>query len=91
MSDAVETGAGLKALRERAGLTQRELASRLGIQQPAVARWEAGRVRIPVNRLEEIVAELGYGLEYSLRAIPVADAVNDGVPVTLVDRRPKVN
>ncbi|MHB2029810.1 MAG: helix-turn-helix domain-containing protein [Acidimicrobiales bacterium] len=91
MFDAAETGAVLKTLRERAGLTQRELAERLGIHQPAVARWEAGRVRIPVNRLEEIVAELGYGLEYSLRAIPLADAITDGVPVTLVDLQPKVS
>ena len=91
MNDTVDTGVGLKILRERAGLTQRQLAERLGIQQPAVARWEAGRVRIPINRLEEIIAELGYGLEYNLRAIPLADAVNDGVPVTLVDRRPKAN
>lgn len=79
---------GLKILRERAGLTQRELAERLGVQQPAIARWEAGRVRIPVNRIEEIVRELGYGLEYDFRAVPMEDAVMNGIPVTLVSRRP---
>ena len=76
----------LRLLRERKGLSQRELAERLGVQQPAVARWEAGGVNIPVNRLEEIVGELGYGLEYDLRAVPVGEAMRYGVPVRLLSR-----
>lgn len=87
MMDSVDVGQALKVLRVRAGLTQREFAERLGVQQPAIARWEAGRVRIPISRIEEIVGELGYGLEYDLTAIPIDEAVNNGVPVTLVSRR----
>ena len=33
----------VRGMRERAGLTQRELAERLGTTQPAVSRWERGR------------------------------------------------
>lgn len=87
MSEAQEVGTALRLLRERAGLSQRELAERLDVQQPAVARWEAGGVRIPINRIAEIVAELGYGIEYDLTAVPIGDALESGVPIRLVSRR----
>jgi transcriptional regulator with XRE-family HTH domain len=77
----------LRRMREQAGLTQRQLADRLGVQQPAVARWEAGGVQIPINRIERIVAEFGYGIEYDLRAVPINQALNDGVPFQLMKRR----
>jgi transcriptional regulator with XRE-family HTH domain len=86
MGDAQEIGTMLRLLREQKGLSQRGLAERLGVHQPAVARWEAGGVNIPVNRLEEIVGELGYGLEYDLTAVPVGEAVRHGVPVRLLSR-----
>lgn len=40
-----DDGTGLRARRLRAGLTQRELASRAGVSQPAVAAIESGRRR----------------------------------------------
>jgi putative transcriptional regulator len=33
----------LRDARLAAGLTQRELAERLGVEQPHIARWESGR------------------------------------------------
>lgn len=88
MGEAQDIGLVLKKLREDAGLSQRELAEQLGVQQPAVARWEAGRVRMPVNRIDEILGHFGYGVEYDLKAVPVRDALHDGVPLTMVRRRP---
>lgn len=44
--------------RERAGLTQAQLAVRLGVSQPAVSDWENGRKPIPTARLADIAAVL---------------------------------
>lgn len=79
----------LKKLREGAGLSQRQLAGQLGVQQPAVARWEAGGVQMPINRIEEILAHFGYGVEYDLTAVPIREAHDEGVPVQMVRRRPE--
>lgn len=87
MGERQDVGRVLKRLREEAGFSQRELADRLGVQQPAIARWEAGGVNIPLNRIEEIVACFGYGIEYDLKAIPLQAALNDGVSFQLVRRR----
>lgn len=33
---------GLRTIREEAGLTQRELAERIGVERSSVAKWESG-------------------------------------------------
>jgi transcriptional regulator with XRE-family HTH domain len=91
MTEAQDIGRVLKKLREDAGLSQRELAEQLGVQQPAVARWEAGGVRMPINRIEEILAYFGYGIEYDLTAIPISEASSAGVPLQMVRRRPEAH
>lgn len=87
MGEEQDIGLVLKKLREDAGLSQRELADQLGLQQPAVARWEAGGVRIPVDRIEELLNHFGYGIEYDLTAVPMATTRSDGAPMQLVRRR----
>jgi transcriptional regulator with XRE-family HTH domain len=87
MGDAQAIGLVLKKLREDAGLSQRQLAEQLGVQQPAVARWEAGGVNMPINRIDKILACFGYGVEYALTAVPISEAVSDGVPLQMVRRR----
>jgi transcriptional regulator with XRE-family HTH domain len=88
MSEAKDIGQVLRGLRERAGLSQRELAEQLRVQQPAIARWEAGGVRMPINRISEILAHFGYGLEYNLTAVPINQALGDGATLQMVRRRP---
>jgi transcriptional regulator with XRE-family HTH domain len=48
----------LRQARLAAGLTQQELADRLGVPQPVIARWESGdrepRVRAAVRLAEEL-------------------------------------
>ena len=52
--------------RRRAGLSQRELALRLGKRQAEIARWERGHVVPSLERLREVVAACGLELTYGL-------------------------
>jgi len=60
------TGSYIRRLREAAGLSQRELARRLGCQQPAIARLEAGQVSPNMRTLERIADALGLRLEWHM-------------------------
>ncbi|MGH2598669.1 MAG: helix-turn-helix domain-containing protein [Dehalococcoidia bacterium] len=53
--------AGVRALRERLGVTQRRLADELGVRQQTVSEWETGayQPRGASARLLRIVAERG--------------------------------
>lgn len=57
--DAASVGVRLRALRRAAGMTQLELARRLGTTQSAVARLEAGRQRLSLAALQRAATELG--------------------------------
>jgi len=47
------------AVRNRVGLTQRELARRMGTTQPVVARLESGRTRPSMRTLERLARATG--------------------------------
>jgi DNA-binding XRE family transcriptional regulator len=53
----------LRELRESQNLSQAELATRVGTQQPAIARIESGKVVPRLDLLHKIVAALGMRLE----------------------------
>jgi transcriptional regulator with XRE-family HTH domain len=55
--------------RRRAGMTQRQLASRAGVSQPTVARIESGEVRPSLERIVELGRAAGFELE--LRVVPL--------------------
>ena len=52
-------------LREKRGLSQRELAERLGTTQSAVARLEAGNVSPSLPTLDKVAEALGVELVVS--------------------------
>ncbi|MGF7155222.1 helix-turn-helix domain-containing protein [Novosphingobium gossypii] len=52
-------GERLHRLRKLRGLTQGELASRLGVSKPTVWAWEQGRARPIEERIDAIAAALG--------------------------------
>ena len=52
-------GEKIKILREKAGLSQKQLAARLGIDQSAVARWESGENIPATNRIIPLAEALG--------------------------------
>ena len=54
----------LIAARLEAGLTQRQMAERLGIKQPALARWEAGETLPTLTTLHRVAQVLG--LEFTI-------------------------
>jgi transcriptional regulator with XRE-family HTH domain len=52
--------------RKRAGLTQAELARRLGTHQPVVARWETGRTHPDFLTVQRAVRAAGFELSVGL-------------------------
>jgi len=89
MSEAQDIGLVLRKSREDAGLSRRQLAEQLGVQQPAVARWQGGGVQMPINRIDDILSHFGYGVKCDLTAVPISEAVSDGVPLQMVRRNPE--
>lgn len=63
----MDASAALRAARREAGLSQRALASRAGVPQPAIARIEQGRVTPRVDTLTHLLAACGRGLTLAAR------------------------
>ena len=64
---AAEVGERIRAARETAGLSQRDLAARMGTSQAAVARLEAGGVGATLTTLQRVAVALGLELNIDLR------------------------
>jgi transcriptional regulator with XRE-family HTH domain len=60
----------IRQIRESAGISQAELARRLGVTQPNVARWESGTEKIRVDTLQRIADALGLSLAVIFSAPP---------------------
>ncbi|MBR5231758.1 MAG: helix-turn-helix transcriptional regulator [Clostridia bacterium] len=59
MFDMQKIGASIASLRRKAGLTQAELAERLGISYQAVSSWERGATMPDISKLKELSRALG--------------------------------
>ena len=59
-------GAAIRHARTKAGITQAELASRIGSHASYITNVEAGRVNVTLGQLAHIADALGAGLEISL-------------------------
>lgn len=77
IEDELRLAAGLTTLREEAGLSQRELATRLGVSQPRVARIEQSR-NVTLDVLAHYIRAVGGELEVTAikgnRRIPLVSA-----------------
>lgn len=62
---AIRLAMEVHALREKRGLSQRELAERLGTTQSAIARLEAGNVTPSLATLDKLADALGVELVVS--------------------------
>ena len=56
---SITVGVRIRSAREAAGLTQEELAGKLGVTQTAVSYWESGKRDLGVADLERIAFALG--------------------------------
>ena len=57
----------IRKARTSAGLTQRELAKRLGTHQPVIARWENESTRPDFDTVVKAVEACGFDLDVELR------------------------
>jgi ribosome-binding protein aMBF1 (putative translation factor) len=64
---AAEVGERIRTAREAAGLSQRDLASRMGTSQAAIARLEAGGVGATLTTLHRVAVALDLELKVELR------------------------
>lgn len=64
--DQERTGALIRRLRMEKGLTQRELAGRMGVSDKAVSKWERGMGCPDVSLLTAVSQVLGVGLDSML-------------------------
>jgi len=64
----------IRELREKVGMTQVQLADGMGVDQAAVARWEAGKAMPRAAKLPELAAFLHCTIDelYSRDSPPVA-------------------
>lgn len=65
---AIEFGEKIRDAREAAGLSQRDLATRMGTSQAAVARLEAGGVGATLTTLQRVAAALELKITIELSA-----------------------
>lgn len=76
----MDPGRSLRWARRRAGLTQRALAEKSGVAQPAIARIERGTVIPRVDTLDRLLEACGYG-------VYVLERAGIGVDRTLIDEQ----
>jgi transcriptional regulator with XRE-family HTH domain len=64
-------GKKIQKAREEAGLSQEEMASRLGYTQAAFSNYELGKRRLYLANIEQIARELDKPLSYFLEESPL--------------------
>jgi ribosome-binding protein aMBF1 (putative translation factor) len=64
---AAEVGARIQVAREAAGMSQRELARRMGTSQAAIDRLESGGVGATLTTLQRVAGALGLTVNVELR------------------------
>ena len=72
------TCSAIRSLREGAGLTQRQLAERIGVTDKAVSKWETGRGLPDVTLVEPIARALGVSVAELLSGEQVVNANRAG-------------
>ena len=75
MYNITDSAGIIRTARERAGLSQRELADRAGVAQPLVARLERAGANPTLRTLEKLAAAAGFTLRVHLEPVAPSDPV----------------
>jgi ribosome-binding protein aMBF1 (putative translation factor) len=70
LEDEFAVAKAVIAARNRAGLTQRELARKMGTTQPVVARMEGGRIQPSLRTLQRLAQATGSKLTIRFEPCP---------------------
>jgi transcriptional regulator with XRE-family HTH domain len=76
MSIDQHIGARVKSARKRLGISQAELARRVGIDQPSISRLEKGERQLSANQLARIAAALNTTVADLMPSTSGSDAVD---------------
>ena len=79
-------GARIAALRRDAGLSQAELAARLGVSPSAMGMYEQGRREPSAQLLVTLARELGVTTDFLLTGKPAAPAEADALTAMILSR-----
>ena len=71
--DRYVTGGIIRQLREKHGMTQEELANRLGVTGKAVSKWETGKGYPDITLIEPIAKALGVSVMELLSGDPITN------------------
>lgn len=85
-TEAIRIGRILRLIREERGLTQAQVAERLGKGEGAYAAYESGRSRFTVPELPDVARALGVSTVYVARQIGLCGDDNADIATTLVER-----
>lgn len=87
IEDELRLAAGLTSLREQAGLSQRDLAKRLGVSQPRIAAIERSK-NVTVELLEQYVEAVGGRLRVTVvKGNKHTTLISSAEPATVSTRR----
>lgn len=67
------TGTTIKALREGCGMTQAELAEKIGVSNKAVSKWETGKGLPDLSLLQPLAQALGISVIELMNGEPIAN------------------
>jgi predicted nucleotidyltransferase/DNA-binding XRE family transcriptional regulator len=82
MTSPLDIGPGLVSQRIAIGVTQRELARRVGVQQPQIARWEATAYRTAaLARVDSVARALGVDIALAPPLAAEAPAIYAATPL----------
>ncbi len=79
-------GDRLRVRRQLLGITQKELADRVGLAFQMVSKYETGQSTITIFRLQKFADELQVPLDYLIRGIGEIDEMPDDMISMLADR-----